>query len=224
MGKKPQSSAAQKRNASRLNKEGLEFYLAWELEHAVKKFQAASSNDPDNAEYHLNLARAFARGGDYESAIRALGNYIRTEPDQRLSERYEKLFASALDGVEEILIEKMRALNLDLKLVGAAIQMWLEYRISVGRQPLIIRKPQTWAAALDYTVRKINFRTVDRKELAKWYGIGDSTLLARHNDLVATLDVMPADYRYFTGENNPLDKLVEAAQMLEHLERRFQEK
>jgi hypothetical protein len=34
---------------------------------------------------------------------------------------------------------------------------------------------------------------------------------------------MPADYRYFTGDDNPLDKLVEAAQMLELLERRFQE-
>lgn len=224
MSKIPHSSAAQKRNAARLNTEGLDFYLAWELEQAVSRFQSACQDDPDNAEYHLNLARAYARGGDYENAIRALGNYIRTEPDQRLSERYEKLFASALDGVEKILIEKMRALNLDLKLIGAAIQMWLEYRISIGRQPLIIRKPETWAAALDYTVRKINFRNLDRKELAQWYGISENMLLERHNDLVKTLDVMPADYRYFTGENNPLDKLVEAAQMLEHLERRFQEK
>jgi hypothetical protein len=34
---------------------------------------------------------------------------------------------------------------------------------------------------------------------------------------------MPADYRYFTGEDNPLDKLVEAAQMLDELEMRFRE-
>jgi hypothetical protein len=33
---------------------------------------------------------------------------------------------------------------------------------------------------------------------------------------------MPADYRYFAGENNPVDKLVEAARMLEDLDNKFQ--
>jgi len=40
---------------------------------------------------------------------------------------------------------------------------------------------------------------------------------------VQTLDLMPADYRYFTGEKNPLDKLVEAARLLEELDRNFQD-
>ena len=34
---------------------------------------------------------------------------------------------------------------------------------------------------------------------------------------------MPCDYRYFVGKENPLDKLVEAAELLEQLEARFQE-
>jgi hypothetical protein len=34
---------------------------------------------------------------------------------------------------------------------------------------------------------------------------------------------MPCDYRYFVGSQNPLDKLVEAAELLEQLERRFHE-
>ena len=223
MGSDNRVTAASKRRASRLNQEGLQFYAAWELESAVGKFLAATQDDPDNAEYHLNLARTYARGGDYENAIRALGNYICTEPDPNLSERYELLFASALDEVEKELIEKMRAAGMNIKLIGAAIQMWLEYRIAIGRQPLVIRKPATWAAALDYTARKINFHHVARNKLADYYGISDGTLKARHDDLVDALDVMPADYRYFTGEDNPLDKLVEAAQMLEQLERRFRE-
>jgi hypothetical protein len=40
---------------------------------------------------------------------------------------------------------------------------------------------------------------------------------------VETLDIMPCDYRYFRDKDNPLDKLVEAAAMLEELERRFRE-
>jgi len=223
MGRGMQPSKAQKRQAEKMNEIGLQLYAGWELEGAVEQFAKATQSDPENAEYHLNLARAYARGGDYENAIRALGNYIRTEPDRHLSERYENLFASALDDVEKILIEKMRQARMDIKLIGAAIQMWLEYRIAIGRQPLLIRKPEIWAAALDYTVRKINFRQVSRTELAGLYGTGESSLKSRHEELVAALDIMPADYRYFTGENNPLDKLVEAAQMLEQLEQRFRE-
>lgn len=223
MGKGSGVTTDQKRRAAKLNLEGLGFYDGWELEDAVQRFTAAAEADPNNAEYHLNLARSLARGGDYENAIRALGDYIRTEPDQRLSERYERLFASALDDVEQTLIEKMRAAEMDLSEIGAAIQMWLEYRIAIGRQRLSVRKPHTWAAALDYTVRKINFHQIRLKELAAYYGISDTALRERHNDLVTTLDIMPADYRYFTGDDNPLDKLVEAAQMLELLETRFQE-
>jgi hypothetical protein len=33
---------------------------------------------------------------------------------------------------------------------------------------------------------------------------------------------MPCDYRYFREKDNPLDKLVEAASMLEDLEERFE--
>lgn len=217
------TSSAQKRRAVKSNQEGLELYAAWELELAVRCFSTAAAADPDNAEYHLNLARALARGGDYENAIRALGDYIHTEPDPRLAERYERLFATALDEVETTLIDKMREARMELGEIGAAIQMWLEYRIAIGRQQLSVRKPETWAAALDYTVRKINFHQVSRKEMADFYGISDRSLRDRHNDLVGALDIMPADYRYFTGEDNPLDKLVEAAQMLEQLEARFQD-
>jgi tetratricopeptide (TPR) repeat protein len=223
MGSGNKTTGAQKRRAVKSNQEGLDLYAAWELEEAVQCFSAAAAADPDNAEYHLNLARALARGGDYENAIRALGDYIRTERDPRLAERYEKLFASALDEVETTLIDRMRAAKMDLSVIGAAIQMWLEYRIAIGRQQLTVRKPETWAAALDYTVRKINFHHVVRRDLADYYGISDGALRARHDDLVQTLDIMPADYRYFTGEDNPLDKLVEAAQMLEQLEARFRE-
>ena len=34
---------------------------------------------------------------------------------------------------------------------------------------------------------------------------------------------MPCDYRYFTGKDNPLDKLVEAAELLRQLEEKFRQ-
>jgi hypothetical protein len=128
-----------------------------------------------------------------------------------------------MDEVEQVLTKKMTQAGMPVEEVGAALQMWLEYRIALGRERLVIRKAETWAAALDYVVRKVNLRPVKRYKIAEFYGISDSAVRDRQQDLIDALDVMPCDYRYFTGKENPLDKLVEAAELLEELEARFQE-
>jgi hypothetical protein len=109
------------------------------------------------------------------------------------------------------------------KEIGMAIQMWLEYRITIGRQPLVIRRPETWAAALDFTVRRVNLRPVSARQVAKHYKISQQTLRERHRTIVQTLDIMPCDYRYFIAHDTPLDKLVEAAELLRQLETKFQQ-
>jgi tetratricopeptide (TPR) repeat protein len=202
---------------------GLEAYEAWDVDRAVEELEAAVEFDPDNPDYQLNLAQAVARSGDYDQALRVLAEFIRLEPDSRLTERFEQLFASGMDDVEEVVTDRMTQAGMPVEEIGAALQMWLEYRIALGREQLIIRKAETWAAALDYIVRKVNLRPVRRYKIADLYGVSDSAVRDRHRDLVSTLDVMPCDYRYFTGDENPLDKLVEAAELLEELEARFQE-
>jgi tetratricopeptide (TPR) repeat protein len=202
---------------------GLQAYRDWNVNQAVKELRAAVELDPENSDYQLNLAQALARSGDYDQALRVLAEYIRLEPDSYLTERFEQLFASGMDEVEQILTEKMTLAGMPVDEVGAALQMWLEYRIALGRERLIIRKAETWAAALDYVVRKVNLRPVKRYKIAEFYGISDSAVRDRQKDLIDSLDVMPCDYRYFKGDENPLDKLVEAAELLEELEARFQE-
>ena len=213
--------ASDKRRAAQLSEEGLLRYRRWEVEEAVRTFRQATELEPDQPDYHLNLARALARFGDYEGTLRALGNFLRTESDPVLTERFERLFGNAMDEVETLLTEAMTRHNLPLDVIGAAIQMWMEYRIAIGRRPLDISNPAPWAAALDLTVRKVNFRDAPLREIAEWYAAQPSTVRKCHMDLVQTLDVMPCDYRYFRGDQNPLDKLVEAAAMLEELEERF---
>lgn len=207
--------------AESCNKEGLQAYAEWDIERAVERFRAAIRAAPDRAEYYLNLARALSRAGDFDQALRALAEFLRLEPDSEIAERFERLFASGLDEVENVLTERMATGGMPIEEIGAAMQMWLEYRIAVGRQPLAIRKPEAWAAALDYTVRKVNLRKVTQRELAALYGVSEQVLRQRFEELVTTLDVMPCDYRYFIGDQNPLDKLVEAAELLEQLETRF---
>jgi tetratricopeptide (TPR) repeat protein len=216
-------SPTDEREARALNEKGLQQYQRWEIEEAIESFEKATALVPTNSDYHLNLARALARFGNYDRALKALAEFVRYESDVRLVDRFEMLFANAMDGVETLITEKMTKRGVPLDEIGAAIQMWLEYRIAIGRRPLSIRKPQSWAAALDYTVRKVNFRDVVLKELSNIYDVSESAIRNHHNDLVETLDIMPCDYRYFRDKDNPLDKLVEAAAMLEELERRFRE-
>jgi len=213
------SAALQK--ARKANAAGVEQYERWDIDEAIKSLNEAIRLAPEEPQYHLNLARALARYGDFDAAKRALGSYIRYEQDNELAERFEQLFGEGMDEVETLLTKQMTRKNLPLEVVGAAVQMWFEYRICVGRRPLVIRKPETWAAALDYTIRKVNFCELSQRDIADLYGVSPSTVRAYHNDLVQTLDIMPCDYRYFRGEENPLDKLVEAAAMLEELEERF---
>lgn len=212
---------ADKKKGQEYNERGLRQYERWEIEDAVDSFELAAKSDPSNPDHYLNLARTLARFGDYDRALHALADFIRYEGDTTLTERFERLFANAMDEVETLVTEKMTAAGIPLEEVGAAIQMWLEYRIAIGRRQLSIRKPQTWAAALDYTVRKVNFREITQQEIEELYDISNDALRKHFNELVETLDIMPCDYRYFRGEDNPLDKLVEAATMLERLEERF---
>ena len=213
--------AATLQKARKANAVGLQLYERWEIEEALEAFKEAIRLHPKEPEFHLNLARALARFGDFDTAKRALGSYIRYEPDKTLSERFEQLFGEGMDEVETLVTKRMGEKGLPLEMIGAAVQMWLEYRICVGSRPLVIRKPETWAAALDYTIRKVNFRELTQRELADVYAVSPTTVRAYHNDLVQTLDIMPCDYRYFRGDENPLDRLVEAAAMLEELEERF---
>jgi tetratricopeptide (TPR) repeat protein len=143
-------------HAAEQNKAGLAFFSAWEIERSIGAFKAATSADPDNPEYHLNLARAYARGGDYAQAMHSLGEYLRSETQDDVAARYERLFSSALDDVEASLTEVMPRLDMPMQQIGKAIQMWLEYRITIGRRPLHVPQPEQWAAALTYSIAKVN--------------------------------------------------------------------
>ncbi len=217
-----QTTAQDRRRAAEFNEQGLKHFEAWELTQAVSDLASAARLAPNHPDYHLNHARALARSGDYDCALQALAEFIRVEPDADLVERYERLFATGLDDVEQVLTHQMTAAGLSIEEIGAAMQMWLEYRITIGRQPLVIRKPETWAAALDFTVRRVNLHIVPAREVAALYQVSEQTVRERHHALVHTLDIMPCDYRYFTGHDNPLDKLVEAAELLQQLEDNFQ--
>lgn len=205
------------------NEEGLVLFKNWDIAQAIETFQKATGLAPDVAEYHLNLARAYARGSEFDQAMTSLGTFLANAPQHAAAARYERLFSSALDEVEALLTVQMPELEMSIPEIGKAMQMWLEFRITIGERPLRIPKPELWAAALTYTIVKINFEQLTLTQIAKAYGVKEKSVRDKYDELVETLDLMPADYRYFIGEENPLDKLVEAASLLEDLDRKFRE-
>ena len=212
-----------KEQAESYNVEGLQYYDKWQVEDAIRKFKEAVRLAPGDAEYHLNLARARARFGQWEEALTSLRDFLDLEPDTRLRERFRALFEVGMDPVESALTRTMTSQGIPLEEISAAMQMWWEFRIAAGRRTLSMRKPEVWAAALDYTVRKLNFRQISQREIAANYDVSEGALRSRYQELVDTLDIMPCDYRYFRGEKNPLDMLVQAAIMLDKLEKQFRE-
>jgi len=216
-----QTNAADRRKALVEYQEAMNAYDRCDIDQASKKLESALKLHPNNPSYHMNLAQILSRSGDFDRALRALANYLRLAPDSAVATRIEQLFASGMDPVEEQLTDRMTAAQMPIDMIGAAIQMWMEFRIALGEDPLNIPKPETWAAALDYTVRKVNLRDVPIDKLAKFYKVSADTVRKHNGTLVKMLDVMPCDYRYFTGNQNPLDKLVEAAELLEKLDHRF---
>jgi tetratricopeptide (TPR) repeat protein len=212
-----------KQHAIQMNEAGLAYYQAWELDNAIQAFTKAINSDPQNPEYRLNLTRAYTRSGQYDQAMEAMGAYLEIETDTDVASRYERLFSTALDDVEISLINGMKQLGIPVEQIGKAIQMWLEYRITIGRKPLRTPKPDLWAAGIAYAIIKINFLKISRQTVAELFDVNERSLKAKYDELIATLDLMPADYRYFTGNENPLDKLVEAARILEDLDKQFQD-
>lgn len=211
-----------KQQAEASNQEGLQCYQNWEIEAAIAAFQAAIAADGQNPEYCLNLARAYARSSDYHQAINALGDYLQRETDPEIAARFERMFSSALDEVESSMIEGMKQLDMTVQQVGKAIHMWLEYRITYGRRLLRITHPKVWSAALVYAIVKVNILDLKRVTIAQTFQVDPEAIKKVYADIVETLDLMPGDFRYFAGENNPLEKLVEAAQVLDELDRKFQ--
>ncbi len=216
-----QPSAAKRKQADALYHEALDAHNRWEMDEAIKILESALEIYPNNATYHMTLAQMLSRAGDFDRALRALANYLRLAPESGVVERIEQLFARGMDPVEEILTDTMKSEQMPIDIIGAAIQMWMEFIIAMGEESLPIPKPETWAAALDYTVRKVNLREISLEQLATSYLVSVETIRKHHKELVKKLDIMPCDYRYFTGAQNPLDKLVEAAELLEQLEAHF---
>ncbi len=218
-----QPSASDRKKADALYSEAMAAYARWDVEDAVNKLQAALHMVPDNADYHISLAQILARAGDFDQAMRALANFLRLEPNSPVSSRIEQLFSSGMDPVENMVTNHMKAGQMPIETIGMAVQMWMEFRIALGKETLAIPKPEIWAAALEHTVRKVNLREIPLQKLAASYQVVPDAVRENHELLVKKLDIMPCDYRYFTGSENPLDKLVEAAELLQRLEERFRQ-
>jgi len=216
-------TASEIEEASLLNRRGLDLYGQWEMDRAIQAFRDAAVNDPANPEYYLNLARAYTRAGDYMNARHSLTDYLHRETDGEPADYYERLFTSALDAVESRIVMGMEVLEMPVQLAGKAFQMWLEYRLTTGRQPiLLLERPDVWASALVYLTCMINRLKLERQKVAGHFQVETKEMKDHCQLLVETLDLTTGDTRYFLGANSPLVRVFEVQQEMEPLYKRLE--
>ncbi len=142
----------------------------------------------------MRLAQVLSRAGDFDRALLGTGQLPQTEPESKVASRIEqKLFASGMDPVENVITERMTATHLPIDLIGAAIQMWMELRISLGRShPRYLCQARGMGSRGGlYGAQGEPPRREKLEELANTYETSAETIRKHHETLVTRLDIMP---------------------------------
>ncbi|HEX3034399.1 MAG TPA: tetratricopeptide repeat protein [Thermodesulfobacteriota bacterium] len=85
----------------------------------------------------------------------------------------------------------------------SAQKIWYDFH---KLRKLKIKRPAVWAAALEYTIIRLNLvEGKTQKEVARRYGVSESVISYRFNDICRTLNIRVLDKRYATGEDSLLD-------------------
>lgn len=82
--------------------------------------------------------------------------------------------------------------------------IWLDYINTVYPNVPRIKKPQTWAAALEYTLVRFHYLNLTQKELAMEYGVSPASLSGRFKEINRVLQIDRKAYQnmlaYLRGE------------------------
>ena len=75
-----------------------------------------------------------------------------------------------------------------------ALQLWRDFaaEVDVSRT----RKPATWAAALLYTVGRLQLSDLTQEETAEWFDVSTITVSKKYRQMAETLDLTLLDARY----------------------------
>lgn len=136
-----------------------------------------------------------------QSAVERTGGEYRKvkEEEKRVKHRIDKIKNSEFHKVRKSLLRGMRLAGYSETQKKSAEKLWYDF---YKMRKLQIRRPESWAAALEYTIARLDLIEGEtQKTVASKYGVSETIVSSRFNDICRTLDIRVFDKRYSAGDD-----------------------
>lgn len=185
---------------------------------ALEPLETAHAAEPEHDEIAASLAHCQARLGSIDSALTLARQALALAPSNRDHARLVGwIEAGAPDdwspqdtvdiaqaskapksidptqAVQEMFEAKMKASGFTGRQVELAGALWRDF--GEGRE-LRMRKPEVYAAAIEYAIATVHKRGTTQAKVARRYGIAPGSLVRRYGEIRQALDLQPDDPRY----------------------------
>jgi tetratricopeptide (TPR) repeat protein len=131
---------------------------------------------------------------------RAKGEYNKVkEGEKKAKHKIDKIKDSEFQQVRRSLLKGMRNAEYSETQKGSAERLWYDF---FRMRKLRIKRPENWAAALEYTIIRLDLiEGKTQKIIASKYGVSETIVSSRFSDICRTLDIRAFDKRYSIRED-----------------------
>ncbi len=199
-------------------------FVSGQIEEGIKRLKKAIYVDDKNVYAYADLASCYMKINRFNEARRILKKglskvpgdpfLLRTqsavertrgehkkvkEEEKRVKHRIDKIKDSEFHKVRKSLLRGMRLAGYSETQKKSAEKLWYDF---YKMRKLQIRRPESWAAALEYTIARLDLIEGEtQKTVASKYGVSETIVSSRFNDICRTLDIRVFDKRYSLGED-----------------------
>jgi tetratricopeptide (TPR) repeat protein len=197
-------------------------FISGQTEEGIKRLKKAIDMDNKNVYAYADLASSYMKINQFNEARRILkvgllkvpgdsfllrtqnaiehtrGEHKRVkEEEKRVKHRIDKIKDSEFHKVRKSLLRGMRLAGYSETQKKSAEKLWYDF---YKMRKLQIRRPESWAAALEYTIARLDLIGGEtQKTVASKYGVSETMVSSRFNDICRTLDIRVFDKRYSVG-------------------------
>ncbi|MER3445641.1 MAG: hypothetical protein C4291_01870 [Candidatus Dadabacteria bacterium] len=200
-------------------------FVSGQTTEGIKHLKRALDLDNRNVYAYADLASCYMKMNRFNEAIRTLRKgllrvpgdpfLLRTqnvvertgdeykkvkEEEKRVRYRIDKIKDSEFHKVRKSLLQGMRLAGYSETQKKSAEKLWYDF---YKMRKLQIRRPESWAAALEYTIARLDLIEGEtQKTVASKYGVSETIVSSRFNDICRTLDIRVFDKRYYSIEED----------------------
>jgi hypothetical protein len=112
--------------------------------------------------------------------------------------QFKRLGSEELDDVESLFVPGMQARLFGLQEIVIAVRLWRDFKRRAGPT---YRKPEVYAAAVEYIMLLLGFYEGSQKEIGEHYGVSAATVGSKHKEIEHRLGIHQYDERYSLRED-----------------------